>query len=230
MVTGRGKKIYPNKTLHTNREADLLLPIHVMNAVRCIEYCDIDVDNEEFALIVGRYGYTQEQFEKLQGWYNRGKTLTNLSLFVSEDKEKEGIIYELLSKDNPLNSVLGNITNCCQVVGGMGQSCVEYGMTMPNSGFITFNYKDKIIGQAWVWYDEKSKTICLDNIEIPHKYLEKIHQNKAVQNSFVDCLLRIEKSFKEEMNKRGLKVEKVTIGKGYNDIEEILCRNFMLSK
>ena len=77
---------------------------------------------------------------------------------------------------------------------------------------------------------KKSKTICLDNIEIPHRYLEKINQNKTIQNSFVDCLLRIEKSFKEEMNTKGLEVKKVTIGKGYNDIKEILDRNFTLAK
>lgn len=220
------KKIYPNRTLHTNREADLLLPVHVMNAVRCIKYNSVDDGNEEFSLIVGRYGYTQYQFEKLQYWYNTGKNLTNLSLFIGEDEKKDGITYKLLSKDDPISAVLGNISNCCQVVGGMGESCVEYGMTMPNSGFIIFTNKDKIIGQSWVWYDAESKTICLDNIEIPHRYLEKINQNKTIQKSFVDCLLRIEKSFKEEMNKKGLKTYKVTIGKGYNDINEILDKNF----
>jgi len=224
------KKIYPNKTLHTNREADLLLPEHVMNSVRFTEYDDVDKGNEKFALTVGRYGYTQEQFEELQNWYNKGKSIKDMKLFINEDKEERGITYKLLDKTDSLNAVLGNITNCCQVIGGAGASCVEYGMTMPNSGFITFNYKDKIIGQSWVWYDEKSKTICLDNIEIPHKYLEKINKNKDIQKSFIDCLLRIEKNFKEEMNKKGLKVNKVTIGEGYNDIKGLLDKNFILIK
>ena len=224
------KKIYPNKTLHTNREADLLLPEHVINAVKLVEYDNVDEENKEFALTVGRYGYSQSQFEELQNWYNKGKQIKEIKLFINEDEKEEEITYSLLSKNDPLNAVLGNITNCCQVIGGMGESCVKYGMTMPNSGFITFNYKDKIIGQAWVWYDEKGKTICLDNIEIPHRYLEKIHQNKNVQKSFVDCLLRVEKNFKEEMNRRGLEVNRVTVGEGYNDIKEILYRNFSLVK
>ena len=222
------KKIYPNKTLHTNREADLLLPEHVMNACRTIEYMDVDSDNELFALTVGRYGYTQEQFETLQDWYNKGK-INKMKLFIAKDYEENGITYNLLRREDPLNAVLGNITNCCQVLGGLGQSCVEYGMTMPNSGFITFNYNDKIIGQSWVWYDEKSKTICLDNIEIPHRYLEKINQNEIIQKSFIDCLLRVKKSFIEEMNSRGLEVKKVTIGQGYNDIKEILSKTFSIS-
>jgi hypothetical protein len=220
------KKIYPNRTLHTNRDADLLLPVHVMNAVRITRYKNVDIENEKFALIVGKYGYTQEQFERLQSWHNEGKQITEMELFIQEDKD-ECITYKLLDKKDPLNAVLGNITNCCQVVGAGGESCVKYGMTKPNSGFLTFIYKDKIVGQAWVWYDEKSKTICLDNIEIPHRYLEKISQNKTIQKGFIDCLLRIEKSFKKAMNDKGLKVDRVTIGKGYNDLKEILDKNFL---
>ena len=69
------RNVYPNRTLHTNREADLLLPEHVMDAVRFTKYGNIDDDNEELALTVGRYGYTQDQFEKLQSWYNKGKEI-----------------------------------------------------------------------------------------------------------------------------------------------------------
>ena len=224
------KKIYPSKTLHTNRIADLLTPIHVINAIQLVEYIDVDPENEKFALIVGRYGYTQEQFEKLQKWYNIAKSLTKLSLFVSEDSKKEGITYKLLSKDDPIIAVLGNITNCCQVVGGMAESCVEHGMTQLNSGFVTFNCNGKIIGQSWVWYDEESKTVCLDNIEVPRKYLEKINQNKNVQKEFVDCLVRISDGFKVEMKNKGYEVNHVTIGEGYNDLKVVLNNAFSLSK
>lgn len=226
------KKIYPNRVLNTNRRADLLLPEHVINAISMIEYEDVEEGNEEFAKAVGRYGYSQEQFDILEDWYNQAKRITqkDMKLFIQNDNHEKGITYELLSKQDPRNAVLGNITNCCQVLGGAGEECVEYGMTKPNSGFITFNYKDKIIAQAWVWYDEKNKIVCLDNIEVPHKYLEKINQNKIIQQSFIDCLLRLEKGFKEEMNKHGLKVEKVTIGKGYNDIKNILNDKFEIEK
>jgi hypothetical protein len=222
------KKIYPNKTLHTNREADLLKPEHVMNAVRTSKYENVDIENEEFAISVGKYGYNQEQFERLQSWYNEGKQITEMELFVEEDKEEKGITYKLLDKQDHLNALLGNITNCCQVVGGVGESCVKYGMSMPNSGFIVFYYNGKIIGQSWVWYDKKSKTICLDNIEIPHRYLEKINQNKTIQKNFINCLIRIENSFKEIMNKKRLEVDKVTIGQGYNDLKDVLDKNFKI--
>ena len=220
------KKVYPNRTIHTNRRADLLLPEHVINAIKLVQYHNVDDGNEEFAKVIGRYGYSQEQFEKLQNWYNIGKSLTKINLFLSDDKETKGIRYELLSKHDPLNAVLGNITNCCQVVDGQGETCLKYGMTMPNSGFITFNYKEKIIGQGWVWYDEINKTVCLDNVEVPHRYIEKINENKQIQDSFIRCLLRIEENIKKEMTNKGLEVTKVTIGKGYNDIGSILDKKF----
>lgn len=226
------KKVYPNKTLNTNRRADLLLPEHVINVVGAAQYDDVDEDNEEFALVVGKYGYTQEQFEKLQEWYNKGKSINqrDIKLFVSKDEKNNGITYDLLKKDDPRNAILGNITNCCQIVDGAGEECVEYGMTKPNSGFITFNYKDKIIAQAWVWYDEVSKVVCLDNIEVPHKYLKRINENKEIKKSFIDCLLRIESNLKKEMNKHGLEVKKVTIGKGYNDVINILNDRFTVEE
>lgn len=222
------KKVYPNMTLHTNRKADLLLPEHVINAVGVTKYENVDEGNEEFAALVSKYGYSNNQFQILQEWYNKAKSIKarENKLFISKDDEEKGITYELLSKDDPRGAVLGNITNCCQVIGAAGEECVEYGLTKPNSGFITFNYKGKIIGQAWVWYDEKNKTICLDNIEVPHRYLEKINENKMIQDSFIKCLLRIKENLKKEMSINGFEVDKVTIGKGFNDIANILENKF----
>lgn len=223
------KKIYPNKTIHTNRNADLLLPEHVINAVSSIEYDDINEGNEQFAVLLGRYGYSQESFDKLQQWYDDAKKIKeeDMKLFIKEDEEISGITYKLLKKDDPISAVLGDITNCCQIVNGAGEDCVKYGMRECNSGFITFNYKDKVIGQAWVWYDENSKTVCLDNIEVPHKYLDKINSNREIQNSFISCLLRVEENFKKEMNLKGFQVDKVTIGKGYNDLLNVLKKSFV---
>ena len=181
-------------------------------------------DNEELAELVGKYGYSQEQFEKIQDLFNIGKSI-NTKLFIKKDDYKK-ISYNLLEKDNPLTVVLGNITNCCQVIGGIGESCVKYGVTQPNSKFMVFDYDNTIIGQSWVWYDEKTKTICLDNIEVPTRYCKVIKHDESLQKEFIDCLLRVAKNFKEEMKKHKLEVQHLTIGKGYNDIRDILDKEF----
>lgn len=227
------KLVYPHKVVNTNTDNERLMPYHVMNAVSSRRYSKVDDKNSEFAINVGKYGYTQQQFETLQNWFNIGKGIKkeDLKIFISDDNGKESdVTYELLEKNNPLNAVLGNITNCCQMVGSAGESCVEYGMTRPNSKFMTFNFNKEIIGQAWVWYDPTSKTVCLDNIEVPHRFVEIIDHNKRMQNSFLECLYRVGDNFVSEMEKNGLKVNKVTIGKGYNDIRFIIEKQLETNK
>jgi len=87
----------------------LLLPKHVMDAVLLTEYDNVDEGNEEFAKVIGKYGYSQEQFEKLQEWYNKGKKIKKFELFIGEDEEKEGITYKLLSKDNEQKVNIANL-------------------------------------------------------------------------------------------------------------------------
>jgi hypothetical protein len=83
-------------------------------------------------------------------------------------------------------------------------------MTKPNSSFVTFNYGDKIVGQAWVWYDKNSKTICLDNIEIPDRYSNDIRHNEKIKENFIQCLFRVCENFKLAMREKGFKVDRIT--------------------
>lgn len=223
------KRRYPNRKVNTNRESDLLLPMHVENVILNHEYDKVEEGNELLAELISKYGYNQYQFEELQSLYDKAKEINQekLKIFIGEDVEdKNNVTYELLKKDNPLGAVLGDITNCCQIIGGAGESCVSYGMIMPNSKFMTFNYNNEILGQSWVWYDEYNKTICLDNIEVPEKYVNKIKKSRLLQESFIACLKRVGFNFIKEMKSKGLEVEKVTIGKGYNDINYILKNYF----
>ena len=175
--------------------------------------------------MMGMYGYSQEQFEELQEWFDAAKYINDkeLKLFIGKDSNDERKIqYDLLEKDDPLTAVLGNITNCCQVIGQTGESCVKYGMTMPNSKFMTFSHNKTIVGQSWVWYDETTKVICLDNIEAPDKFYELIKNDENLKREFKDCLKRVADSFIKEMGNHGLEVRSVTVGKGYNDISYLL--------
>ena len=78
-------------------------------------------------------------------------------LICKKDEPNHRVTYDLLEKTDGHGSIIGIMTNCCQRVGENGGSCVEYGMKMPNSGFVTFRYDGKVVGQAWTWCDEKSK-------------------------------------------------------------------------
>ena len=61
--------------------------------------------------------------------------------------------------------MLGDLTYCCQSLGDAGESSMMEGLVNPDSGFLVFEKKGQIIGQAWVWLSEDKETLVLDNIE-----------------------------------------------------------------
>ena len=228
-------KSFPNAEIRTNTDRDRLTEKDVISFLQNTKYDNVRYGN--LAEVVGRYGYSQEQFETLQSWFEEGiQKGSNLSAFPDNSEGK--IKFELLEKDNPLGAVLGNITNCCQRIDDAGESCVEHGMSDPNGGFVVFKYENRIIGQAWVWYNKSMEKLCFDNIEIPNSAKDLVKKNgkefkdcltraaKSISESMTkaghNCLTRAAKSISESMTKAGHKVSLVTMGKGSNDLLETI--------
>ncbi len=266
------KEMYPSKKAITRHNNERLTPQMAIDAVSKVQYQEVDERALELAEVVGKYGYTQEEYKELEEWYLKGLEIDKEDMVIKLDKDKyldaynavyainekddedlekgqnsaengkispknaeklqsgedigDIVTYEMLDKSNPLGAVVGNITNCCQRCNGAGSGCVEYGMTKPNSSFIVFRNKGAILGQAWVWYDEKNKQVTLDNIEVPDSKLNIVEKDKKVQKQFVKTLLRLRDGFVKEMGED--KVKTVTIGTGYNNINHVLNKNFEL--
>lgn len=269
-------KAFPNKKIITRQDNDRLTPELAISYFTEKRYDDVASEAKDLAKMIGRYGYSQEDYKRIEEWFLTGLNIVktekqklkaskdfmidvlndlqgkmqernaeNLvgNVAVNEEPEiveverlvdlnhfdkSKVITYELLEKSDAIGAVLGNMTNCCQVLNSAGESCLKYGMTEPNSGFVTFRIGDKLIGQAWVWYDEKEKTVCLDNIEVPTKMLEILRKDSVMQNQFIDCLIRLKNGVQTAMGKD--KVNKVTIGLGYNDISKVLEQNFKVDR
>ena len=213
---------FPNSEIKTNTDRDRLTADQVISFLEDNKYINIGKEGDsyltekccELAKVVGRYGYSQTQFETLQNWFINGiKSGTKLS--CEPDAQTNQITFELLSKDNPLGAVLGNVTNCCQKIGDAGESCAKHGMSDPNGGFVVFRVGKRIIGQAWVWYNKEKRKVCFDNIEVPNSAKDIVKKN---YDEFISCLERASSSISESMSKNGNKVNLVTMGKGYNDI------------
>ena len=236
-------KNYPNRVVNGNEERALLTPRFVAEHCSIVEYEDVEEGNELLANTVGKYGYSQVQFDRIQEIYNKAKKIKD-KYVIQADKSlgANGIYFRILEKDDPLGFVIGDITNCCQHIDGPADSCVDDGYTNPEAGFIVFeesltdengNPKDetRILGQAYVWYDSKTKTVCLDNIEIPHKVLRELRSKpKDGQGISSEDLISVVKecaeSIMKKMNEKEVKVERVTVGKGYNDLTQELSQHF----
>ncbi len=241
---GEIMKNYPNKTVNGNEERSLLTPKFVAEHCYDIVYEKIDDGNEILARTIGKYGYSQEQFERIQEIYNKAKKIKD-KFVIQADKSfaKNGITFRVLEKDDPLGFVIGDITNCCQHIDGAGESCVDDGYTNPEAGFMLFEKsiidKDgnptgevQILGQAYIWYDPQTKTVCLDNIEVPTKVLKELKkQNNDMGLSTKELIEAVKQSaysIMHKMNENGVNVERVTTGKGYNDLKEELSKYFKI--
>ena len=236
-------KLYPNRVVNGNEERALLTPKFLAQHSVIKHYYNIDKGNELLAETIGKYGYSQEQFKRIQEIFNKAKSIKD-KYVIQADKSQgvDGINFRILEKDDPLGFVIGNITNCCQCIGGLADSCVVDGYTNPEAGFIVFeetifneNGEDtgdrRILGQAYIWYDAKNKTVCFDNIEVPTKIIkEMINGDKNGKILSTKSLMKVVKqsalAIMRKMNENGIKVEKVTTGEGYNDLKNELKKNF----
>lgn len=231
-------KIYPNMVIRGNTNRDLLTPEFVAKHLSLQTYDDVYEGNESLAQIVGQYGYDQHTFNQIQEIYEKSKKIKqDYIIMANKDSENNPIQYRFLEKDDPIGFVLGNITNCCQHMGGAAESCVVDGFTSNSSGFLVFE-KDvlkngkptgekRIIGQAYIWYDAKTETVCYDNIEIPNSVIKVLNKNAQELKDFESALVRSADAILLTMNAEGKnKVKNVTTGTAYNDLIKILDAKF----
>ena len=194
--------------------------------------------------MVGRYGYSQEQFDQIQEIYNEAKGLEDKYVIQADRaKAKDGISFRVLEKDDPLGFVLGYITDCCQYYGNpSGGDCVDDGYRNPEAGFLVFEEEIKdengqptgehrILAQAYVWYDPETKTVCYDNIEIPDKILRELRSGsrqgeKISTEALMNSVVESADAIMSAMNRKGVKVERVTTGRTYNDLVSELGKRF----
>lgn len=179
-------------------------------------YNNVLPGNELLAQYCGEEHISSEGFDFLQKVFERAKEVKDLQVLgVCEDDETKEVYYKYIEKDNPFGLVLGNKTNCCQTFGQFGEECMVAGMTDPYCGFVTINNEEILIGQAWVWYDVKTHTVALDNIEVPEVCADFIKEN---EKEIIDCLMRVAKNFKTTMEANGNPVQNVIIGAHATDI------------
>lgn len=230
------------KAANSNRSLTLELAV---SYVQKNKYTQVDTGNERLAEISAIAGYSQEDFNVLQQIYNYGKQRV-FSTIPNIKKQHKEYSYEILKLDDPLALAVGTLTDCCQALGDAAELCMEHSMVDKNGRvFVIKDKENNIIAQSWVWRNKE--TLCFDNIEIPNKALKRASKNEEDLNYEIFNLYKeaarelIEydnKIYKKLLDKRqitlqqynGLKLSKVTVGLGYNDIAKVIKENTELEK
>lgn len=221
-----------------------------MSYIQTNKYTCVNVGNERVAEISSIAGYTQQDFETLQQIYNYGKQRTFSSIPRIENQRGK-YTYETLRLDDPLAMAIGTLTDCCQELGNCAEVCMEHSMVDKNGRvFVIKDELGNIVAQSWVWRNKD--VLCFDNIEIPDKaFARAVKENPELgRKGFTDEVFQIYKQAAQDLMQtdeleyeklleegkitqeqyEGLRLGKVTVGLGYNDIAESLKQNSVVDK
>ena len=199
-------------------------------------YTGIMPGNDGLAEVSSIAGYSQEDFDKLQTIYNAGKQRVFSSIPRIEGNYKD-YTYEILRLDDPLATVVGTLSTCCQEVGNLAESSMIHSVVSEHGRvFVVRSKNGEILAQSWVWRNKG--VICFDNIEIPAKQLGNHGDKKAFEKDILaiykkaseELILVDRETYQELYNKgkmsdrqrKGTVLSKVTTGLGYSDIENVI--------
>ena len=235
------------RTVNSNRVLTLDLAIQF---VKANAFDNIEVGNDKVATVARIADFTQEEFEVLQQIYNVGKQRVFSSIprvqDTSKDKYGQSYSYEMLSLDDPLALGIGELSDCCQRINDCAEMCVEHSMIDKNGRvFVIRDQEGNIVAQSWVW--RNGDVLCFDNIEIPDNAFERAKRSKnpltteelsdlvfGIYQKAAGQLIEQDKVVYEELLHNGqitqeqydgLRLGKVTVGLGYNDIKNSILRN-----
>ena len=214
------------------------------------KFTSVNVGNERVAEISAIAGYSQAEFNTLQQIYNYGKQRT-FSSIPRIEKTSGKYSYEMLRLDDPLAMAIGTLTDCCQELNNCAEVCMEHSMVDKNGRvFVIKDEQGNIVAQSWVWRNKD--VLCFDNIEIPDKAFARAAKESPDlgRKGFTDAVYEIYKQAAHDLieaDKRvykellesgkitqeqydGLRLGKVTVGLGYNDIAASLKQNLQVNK
>ncbi len=228
------------KALNSNRVLTLDLALAF---VKTNSYQDVEYGNERLAEVASSAGYDQRTFNILQQIYNYGKIRTYSSI-PRVKTNVEGYSYEMLRLDDPLAVAIGTLSDCCQELDNAAEVSMEHSMVSEHGRvFVIKDEEGNIVAQSWVWRNKN--VVCFDNIEVPSKAFNRARLKGIDREKLSDIIFHLYQQAAEEIIAKDeevfrklfeegkitevqfemLRIRKVTVGRGYNDIADSLRRN-----
>ena len=141
----------------------------VLKAVARVKYGREKADrNMELALLCYCYDVNQKAFMIALNTELKSHDILPDIAIDGRDLGYPGFYFVKMQPGDLRGFVLGEMTACCQSVGGYGQWCALHGMTSENGGFYILckgglenkSPKDKIVAQTWAWLSKAGSLVC----------------------------------------------------------------------
>lgn len=134
--------------------------------------------NPRWLKYISRYSKHKVTLTQLRGLFNIYKQRSNRQALPNLKGKCGSYQYELVDKTNNKEALfLGYATDCCQVFGGVGETCLISGYKNPEESFIIIKKKGKVFAQSWIWWsvdNEGKKFLTIDSMEVLGKDLEEM--------------------------------------------------------
>ena len=147
--------------------------------------------NPALAAVCLEHEVSEERFDKALRLSKKIPAVKNIP-DIAIDGEKFGISganFHRLAADDIRGLFLGEMTNCCQSIGGIGESCAKHGFSSENGGFyVVENAKGRVVGQTWAWRGQNGELV-LDSLETLGKNI-KPEQWQKLTEAFKRSLAR----------------------------------------
>ncbi|MEO2222710.1 hypothetical protein [Priestia megaterium] len=86
--------------------------------------------------------------------------LINVKIEINQEK------VCILDPNDKKQVILGQLSVCCQRLNGSAEASMMEGLLNPDSGFLIFERKNKLLAQSWIWLTADHSILVLDNIEL----------------------------------------------------------------
>lgn len=182
----------------------------------------------EIIIILKTY-LNEKSFNQIQEIYEIARNVKEE--IYSDIKEENGSIhYRWISKDDPINIILGYICNCCAKYGAIGEDIMIQSMINPCiKNLVIYGSANNIIGKATAYYNKEKEYLLFNNIEISKSFRESKKTTEEEKREVLNTILRGIYKQIEQMEKKGYKVNQIRIGMRENDLKkEILDFNIKI--
>jgi hypothetical protein len=128
------------------------LPIQEMAALIKMSDFDTPILDKELAAECSLFGVGDEDFRSIQDTFLHGKeSLREERVPGFPSLEFGDYRVSRMRRWDPRGLFLGEHTDCCQSVGGVGGSCAWHGVLDRDGAFVIIEKAGRIVAQSWVW-------------------------------------------------------------------------------
>jgi len=171
-------------------------PSDINEATRLLARCSYARGNEDapFASLCLQYRVPEERFNLCLDYMRDGWPKKTSDHLPDIQVQSDRFIMSKVPVDDKRALIMGDITDCCQSIGGHSEQCVKDLTSLSDNGLYVIQRGNKIIGQAYAWLSDTGN-LCLDSIEcLPHEIDD--NSLRALLQSFAVTVLNQDASIK----------------------------------